>query len=59
MYKKYLDGLLNHPLMTSLFVVDFFILLFHRPPFFFSFLMLGGLVAISLFLGQKLAIFKE
>lgn len=59
MYKKYLDGLLNHPLMTSLFVVDFFILLFHRPPFFFSFLMLGGLVAISSFLGQKLAIFKE
>lgn len=58
MFKKILNGLIDHPLLTSLFVVDFGILLFLRPPLFFSLLMLGGLVALCLYFGQKLALFK-
>jgi hypothetical protein len=59
MYKKILNGFIDHPLLTSIFVVDFFILLFHKPPFFFSLIMLGGLAVICMFFGQKLALFKE
>jgi hypothetical protein len=58
MFKKILDGLINQPLLTSLFVTDFFVLLFHRPPFFFSLVMLGALVAMAMYLGQKLSLFK-
>ncbi|WP_305909188.1 hypothetical protein Q9L42_006790 [Methylomarinum sp. Ch1-1] len=58
MFKKIINGLIDHPLLTSIFVVDLFILLLHKPPFLFSLLMLGGLVAISMYLGQKLALFK-
>ncbi|WP_031433760.1 hypothetical protein [Methylomarinum vadi] len=59
MLKKIIDSLIDHPLLTSIFVVDLVILLFHKPPFIFSFLMLGALVAISMYLGQKLALFKN
>lgn len=58
MFKKIFNGLLDRPLLTSIFIVDLTILLFHKPPFIFSLLMLGGLVAISLYFGQKLAPFK-
>lgn len=58
MFKTIIGELLNNPLLTSIFVVDFFILLFHTPPFIFAFLMLGALVAMSMYLGQKLALFK-
>lgn len=58
MFKKIINGFIDHPLLTSIFVVDLFILLLHKPPFIFSLLMLGGLVAISMYLGQKLALFK-
>ena len=58
MFKKILNGLLDQPFLTSVFVVDFGILLFHRPPFFFSLLMLGALMAMCLYFGQKLALFK-
>lgn len=59
MLKKIIDSLIDHPLLTSIFVVDLVILLFHKPPFIFSLLMLGALVAISMYLGQKLALFKN
>ncbi len=58
MFKKIINELIDHPLLTSIFVIDLFILAFHKPPFLFSFLMLGALVAISMYLGQKLALFK-
>jgi hypothetical protein len=58
MFKKILSSLLDHPLLTSIFVADFFILLFHRPPFLFSLAMLAGLMAICMYFGQKLALFK-
>jgi hypothetical protein len=56
--KQFLSALLNQPFLGSLFVIDFFILLFHRPPFFFSLIMMGGLVAMCMYFGQKLALFK-
>lgn len=59
MIKKLLDGLIDRPLFTSLFVADFAVLLFHRPPFLFSVLMVGGLVAMSMYLGQKLELFNK
>ncbi|MFA6052575.1 MAG: hypothetical protein WC762_08280 [Methylobacter sp.] len=58
MFKKILDGLIDQPFLTSLFVTDFFILLFHRPPFLFSLLMMGALVAMCMYFGQKLSLFK-
>lgn len=58
MFKKILNGLIDQPLLTSLFVVDFGILLFLRPPIVFSLLMLGGLVVLCMYFGQKLALFK-
>lgn len=57
-FKQIIDTLLATPLLTSLFIMDFFILLFHRPPAFFSLLMLGGLVGLALFFGQKLSLFQ-
>jgi hypothetical protein len=59
MFKKILNALIDHPVLTSLFVADFGILLFHRPPFFFSLLMLGALMAMCLYFGQKLALFND
>jgi hypothetical protein len=59
MFKRFINGLIDHPLLASLFVVDFGILLLHKPPFIFSLIMLAGLVAICLYLGQKLALFKD
>lgn len=59
MIKKLLDGFVDRPLFTSLFVTDFFVLLFHRPPFLFSMLMVGALVGMSMYLGQKLEPFNK
>jgi hypothetical protein len=59
MFKKITNGLIDQPLLTSLFVTDLTILLFHRPPFIFSFLMLSALTVISMYFGQKLSLFKE
>jgi hypothetical protein len=58
MFKKIINGFIDHPLLTSLFVTDFGILLFHRPPFLFSLIMLGGLMTMCMYFGQKLALFK-
>jgi hypothetical protein len=59
MFKKILNGFIDQPLFTSLFVADFAVLLFHRPPFFFSLLMVGALVAMSMYMGQKLDLFNK
>ncbi|MCF7987299.1 MAG: hypothetical protein K9L60_07005 [Methylovulum sp.] len=59
MFKKILNALIDHPILTSIFAADFFILLFHRPPFLFSLAMLAGLMALCLYFGQKLALFKS
>ncbi|GAB4267689.1 MAG: hypothetical protein Kow0065_18250 [Methylomicrobium sp.] len=59
MFKKVINGFIDRPLLTSLFVTDLTILLFHRPPFFFSLLMLGALTAMSMYFGQKLSLFKD
>ncbi len=58
MIKKILDTLIDHPLLTSILVVDFFILLLHDLPVFFSLLMLIAMMTICLYLGQKMAVFK-
>jgi len=55
MTKKILDSLIDHPVATSILVVDFSILLLHKPPFLFSLLMLGGLVAVCMYLGQRMS----
>ncbi|CAG1020911.1 hypothetical protein DOJK_00650 [Patescibacteria group bacterium] len=59
MFKKILATLLDHPLLASLFITDFGILLFHRPPFIFSLLMLGALMVLCMYFGQKLALFNN
>jgi hypothetical protein len=56
--KKFLAALLEQPFLGSIFISDFAILLFHRPPFLFSLLMVAGLVAMSMYFGQKLALFN-
>ncbi len=57
-YKKIISASLDQPFLASICITDFAILLFHRPPFFFSLLMMGGLIAMCLYFGQKLAFFN-
>ncbi|PPD19914.1 MAG: hypothetical protein CTY22_04405 [Methylomonas sp.] len=59
MFKKIIDCFIDHPLFTSLFVADFALLVFHRPPFFFSMLMISALVGMSMYMGQKLELFNK
>jgi hypothetical protein len=59
MFKKILSGFIDQPLFTSLFIADFALLLFHRPPFLFSVVMVGALVAMSMYMGQKLELFRK
>ena len=59
MFKKILNGLIDHPVLTSLFVTDFGILMFKVLPFPVSLVMLGALVAMSMYFGQKLALFSD
>ncbi len=59
MFKKILNGFIDQPFFTSLFIADFAILLFHRPPFLFSVVMVGALVAMSMYMGQKLELFRK
>jgi hypothetical protein len=59
MKDKILKELLDNPLLTSIFIVDFAIILLHRPPVIFSLVMVGALVGISMYYGQKLALFQE
>jgi hypothetical protein len=59
MFKKFITGLIEQPLLASLFISDFFLLMFIKPPAIFSALMLGGLIVMCLYYGQKLALFKQ
>jgi hypothetical protein len=58
MFKNIITSLIDQPILTSFFVSDLLILLFHRPPFLFSVLMFGALLAMTMYFGQKLALFK-
>ncbi|MEI7838870.1 MAG: hypothetical protein WCJ11_00040 [Methylococcaceae bacterium] len=59
MFKKIVAGLIDQPLLTSIFVTDFFILsMGPRLPIIASLLMLGLLVVMTMYLGQKLSLFK-
>ena len=55
--KKFQAAILEQPLLGSIFIIDFAILLFHRPPFFFSLIMMAALAALCMYFGQKLALF--
>jgi hypothetical protein len=58
-YKKILDIFVNHPLLTSLMIATLALLIFMRTlPWFISFPLLAGLIAMSMFFGQKLEPFK-
>jgi len=59
MCKTIFNELLDHPFLTSIFISDLLILAFHKPPFIFALLMLGVLMGISMYFGQRLALFKE
>ncbi len=58
MFKKILNTFIDTPVLTSIFIIDLAILLLHKPPFLFSLVMLGGLAAMCMYYGQKLALFK-
>lgn len=58
MFKKIISGMIDQPILTSLFLSDFFILLFHRPPFFFSLLMFSALLGMTMYFGQKFSLFN-
>ena len=58
MFKKIINGLIDQPLLTSIYVVDLAILLLHKPPFVFSLVMISALIGMSMYFGQKLALFK-
>jgi hypothetical protein len=58
MFKKILETLIDTPVLTSIFLIDLGILLFHKPPFLFAVAMLGGLGVMFMYYGQKLALFK-
>lgn len=58
MCKKIIEGLVDNPIVSSVFAVDFLLLLFIRPPFLFSFLMLATLAGCGMYLGQKAQLFK-
>lgn len=57
MKNKVVNECLDQPLLAAIFICDFAILLFHRPPFLYSLLMMGLLVAIAMYLGQRMALF--
>ncbi|WP_374090715.1 hypothetical protein [Methylomicrobium lacus] len=58
MYRKLINGFIDNPLASSILAVLFLLLLFIRPPFFFSLILLGTLVGCSMYIGQKASLFK-
>jgi hypothetical protein len=62
MYKetisKIINAVVDQPLLGSIFIADFAVLALHKPPFIFSVIMLGGLGAMCMYFGQKLALFN-
>lgn len=59
MFKKIIRGLIDQPFLTSIFVADLAILLLHKPPFAFSLVMMVALIGMSMYYGQKMALFKS
>jgi len=59
MFKKIIRGLIDQPFLTSIYVADLAILLLHKPPFAFSLVMMAALIGMSMYYGQKLALFKS
>lgn len=59
MFKKIITGLIDQPFLTSIYIVNLVILLLHKPPFLFSLVMMSALIAMSMYYGQKLALFKK
>ena len=58
MFKNIITSLIDQPILTSFFVSDLLVLLFHRPTIIASLLMFGALLAMTMYFGQKLALFK-
>lgn len=58
MCSKFFNALIDQPFLASIFIMDAAILALHKPPFLFSVLMLGGLMAMCMYYGQKLQLFK-
>lgn len=57
--KKFVNALIDQPLLGSIFIADFFLVFFLKTPhWIFSLLMEGGLVGMSMYYGQKLALFQ-
>jgi hypothetical protein len=56
--KKFVNALIDQPFLGSFFIVDTAILSLHKPPFLFSAVMLAGLIGMSMYYGQKLALFQ-
>ena len=58
-FKKLLSALIDQPVLGSIFIADFFMVFFVKTAHWtFSALMVGCLVAMSMYYGQKLALFK-
>ena len=53
MNTKILNALIDNPFVTSILVADLLVLAFHKPPFLFSVAMLGLLMYLSIYVGQK------
>lgn len=59
MFNKIFNALIDQPFLASIFIADFFMVFFIKSAHWtFSALMVGGLVAMSMYLGQKLNLFK-
>ena len=58
MFKKIISAFISHPFLTSIYVADLAVLLLHKPPFAFSLVMMAALIGMSMYYGQKLALFK-
>lgn len=57
--KKLSYHFIEYPVLSSILLNDAAILLFYRPPAIISLLMLGTLIALSMFFGEKLALFSD
>ncbi len=59
MFNKFINALIDQPFLASIFIADFFMVFFIKSAHWtFSTLMIGALVAISMYYGQKLQLFK-
>jgi hypothetical protein len=57
--KKFMSALIDQPILGSIFIADFFLVFFIKSAHWsFTALMLGGLIGMSMYFGQKLTVFK-